>query len=330
MSSALVALDVAATSDDVAFWRLHVLALVIESGAQDLATRQLDAEHTARCVLLRWRYSSEASVLKLMRSHARRVARETALSQRVRAASEVRQRRELAHALRALRRSSADRRALDCTGRRVQQLVGLRRLRRFATGRRVRPFPAAAALAKLAARGALTRRVLMLRRWHAAAAAAALTAAAAWHCARAARRSTGRAVRALAVAVTRKRQDVGTRAPRERGAACVARGPEPACARGRAQLSLRGSRSARGGTTSRPRLALVVSRGRATAAARRGVANGARPAVAAACRRWRRRVGDARELRRRGAALKAARGRRECPGRPRRALRARNAASPGC
>ena len=117
--SALVALDVAATSDDVAFWRLHVLALVIESGAQDVATRQLDAEHTARCVLLRWRYSSEASVLKLMRSHARRVARETALSQRVRAASEVRQRRELAHALRALRRSSADRRALDCTGRRV-------------------------------------------------------------------------------------------------------------------------------------------------------------------------------------------------------------------
>ena len=117
--SSLVALDVAATSDDVAFWRLHVLALVIESGAQDLATRQLDAEHTARCVLLRWRYSSEASVLKLMRSHARRVARETALSQRVRAASEVRQRRELAHALRALRRSSADRRALDCTGRRV-------------------------------------------------------------------------------------------------------------------------------------------------------------------------------------------------------------------
>ena len=211
--SALVALDVAATSDDVAFWRLHVLALVIESGAQDVATRQLDAYHTARCVLLRWRYSSEASVLKLMRSHARRVARETALSQRVRAASEVRQRRELAHALRALRRSSADRRALDCTGRRVQQLVGLRRLRRFATGRRVRPFPAAAALAKLAARGALTRRVLMLRRWHAAAAAAALTAAAAWHCqARAARRSTGRAVRALAVAVTRKRQDVGTRA----------------------------------------------------------------------------------------------------------------------
>ena len=70
--SALVALDVAATSDDVAFWRLHVLALVIESGAQDVATRQLDAEHTARCVLLRWRYSSEASVLKLMRSHARR------------------------------------------------------------------------------------------------------------------------------------------------------------------------------------------------------------------------------------------------------------------
>ena len=54
--SSLVALDVAATSDDVAFWRLHVLALVIESGAQDLATRQLDAEHTARCVLLRWRY----------------------------------------------------------------------------------------------------------------------------------------------------------------------------------------------------------------------------------------------------------------------------------
>ena len=49
--SSLVALDVAATSDDVAFWRLHVLALVIESGAQDVATRQLDAEHTARCVL---------------------------------------------------------------------------------------------------------------------------------------------------------------------------------------------------------------------------------------------------------------------------------------
>ena len=310
--SALVALDVAATSDDVAFWRLHVLALVIESGAQDLATRQLDAEHTARCVLLRWRYSSEASVLKLMRSHARRVARETALSQRVRAASEVRQRRELAHALRALRRSSADRRALDCTGRRVQQLVGLRRLRRFATGRRVRPFPAAAALAKLAARGALTRRVLMLRRWHAAAAAAALTAAAAWHCqARAARRSTGRAVRALAVAVTRKRQDVGTRA-------LLASAARRASRVGLSRLARAAERSSRCAALDRlvagRRLVHGLRSWSREAARRRRLAEASRTgrgrAVAAACRRWRRRVGDARELRRRGAALKAARGRR--------------------
>ena len=310
--SSLVALDVAATSDDVAFWRLHVLALVIESGAQDLATRQLDAEHTARCVLLRWRYSSEASVLKLMRSHARRVARETALSQRVSAASEVRQRRELAHALRALRRSSADRRALDCTGRRVHQLVGLRRLRRFATGRRVRPFPAAAALAKLAARGAHTRRVLMLRRWHAAAAADALTAAAAWHCqARAARRSTGRAVRALAVAVTRKRQDVGTRA-------LLASAARRAARVGLSRLARAAERSSRCAALDRlvagRRLVHGLRSWSREAARRRRLAEASRTvrglAVAAASRRWRRRVGDARELRRRGAALKAARGRR--------------------
>ena len=63
--SVLVALDVAATSDDVAFWRLHVLALVIESGAQDVATRQLDAEHTARCVLLRWRYWNKSTSARI-------------------------------------------------------------------------------------------------------------------------------------------------------------------------------------------------------------------------------------------------------------------------
>ena len=136
--SALVALDVAATSDDVAFWRLHVLALVIESGAQD-------GDAAARCRAHRslrpaaWRYSTgvgaEADALA-------RAARGTrgGLSQRVRAAvrsdSAANSRTHSEHCAEAPLTA-----VRSMHGRRVHQLVGLRRLRRFAAGRRVRPFP---------------------------------------------------------------------------------------------------------------------------------------------------------------------------------------------
>ena len=76
---------------------------------------------------MRWRRTRARRRCCLMRSHARRVARETALSQRVRAASEVRQRRELAHtpehcaeapltAVRSIARGAACSSLLGCGG----------------------------------------------------------------------------------------------------------------------------------------------------------------------------------------------------------------------